>query len=122
MSHWKLLCVALLAVLVPIAGHAADFDGTKNLVCAPADIAECGVGPACAGVTTDETNVPEFIAVDFGAKRLSDRSHGGSTETTAIQNVRQVDGRLVLRERSRLEHRGRTGHGQHDRECGRGGG
>lgn len=96
MPIMKRLCGVIAVLLFPIAGTAANFDGSKNLLCAPADIAECGIGPECAGVTTDETNVPEFIAVDFKAKRLSDGAQGGSTETTAIQNVREVDGRLIL--------------------------
>ena len=96
MRNLKLTCLTTLVLLLPLGVGAADFDGSQKLLCAPADVAECVTGPACESVTAEDIKLPEFIAIDFTAKRISDGSYGGSKETTAIQNVRKVNGRLIL--------------------------
>ena len=85
-----------VGLLLPLASGAADFDGSKNLLCTPIDAAECLIGPTCSSVTMEELNLPQFIALDFEAKQLRGRVPAGSEETTAIQNVRKVDGRTIL--------------------------
>jgi hypothetical protein len=91
--------VSLAAVLsfgFATSGSAADFDGSRPLLCAPFDVAECLIGPECAPVTLEDANVPNFIKVDFKGKKLSGRMPSGENETTAIQNVRSVQGETVL--------------------------
>jgi hypothetical protein len=84
------------APLLPLASNAADFDGSKNLLCTTIDAAECLIGPSCASVTPEELNLPQFIFVDFKGRKLSGRTPGGSQETTAIQNIQKVEGRTIL--------------------------
>ena len=90
------LAVWALAAAYPAAAVAAEFDGSRSLLCAPVDVAECGIGPKCTSATLEEANVPHFIRVDFKAKKLSGRDHEGDVESTPIQNVRSVNGATIL--------------------------
>lgn len=93
LALWMLSSAALL----PAASQAADFDGSKNLLCTTIDAAECLIGPSCVSVTPEEINLPQFIFVDFKGKQLSGRRPGASTEeTTKVQNIQKVDGRTIL--------------------------
>ncbi len=87
---------AILLICLSGPGWAADFDGSRPLLCAPFDIAECMVGPQCTPVTLEDANVPNFIKVDFKGKTLSGRRPSGGNETTAIQNIHQVQGETIL--------------------------
>lgn len=90
------LLPTLAFVLLSPPVWAADFDGSRTLLCAPVDVAECLIGPDCSPATLEAANVPHFIQVDFKAKRLRGRDHEGDDESTAIQNVRSSDGETVL--------------------------
>lgn len=92
----RLLLPTLIFVWVSLPVWAADFDGSRTLLCAPVDVAECLIGPDCSPATLEAANVPHFIRVDFKAKTLSGRDHEGDDESTAIQNVRNSDGETVL--------------------------
>lgn len=84
------------ALWLPFAAVAADFDGSKTLICTPIDAAECLLGPTCLSVTMDDLNLPQFFTLDFKAKQLRGRVPSGTVEKTTIQNVRKVDGRTIL--------------------------
>lgn len=87
------LVPALLALATPSA--AGDFDGSKDLVCVSQEAIECMSALGCERVTPDALGIPNFVAVDFGKKRLRDAT-GASERTTTIQSVRKVDGKTIL--------------------------
>jgi len=92
-------CVGLVVVLlvVPLgASLAADFDGSKQLLCVPTDASECSGAGECSRVTVEEINIPKWITVDFKKKALSGTDSDGEAETTAIENVRITEGRTIL--------------------------
>jgi hypothetical protein len=92
------LALALLAVAslgFARAADAADFDGSKTLLCAPGEAVDCLPRGDCQQTTPDQLQIPRFITVDFRAKRLSGRTADGELHT-AIQNVRSVDGKQIL--------------------------
>ncbi len=92
------LAPALLVVAslwLGAAAAAADFDGSKTLLCVPGEAVDCLARGDCWQRTPDDLGIPRFITVDFGAKLLSGRSADGE-ETTAIQNVQSIDGKQIL--------------------------
>ncbi|MGH0032706.1 MAG: hypothetical protein ACQGVC_23180 [Myxococcota bacterium] len=91
------IAIHLLALLgFSAAAGAGDFDGSKKLLCAPGEAVDCMARGECVQVSPIEMNLPRFITVDARAKRLSGTPVGGEEQTTDIQNVQTVDGKLIL--------------------------
>lgn len=86
-------CAALLLGCAAMAG-AAGFDGSQDLLCAPTDIAECDHSANCERVSASEVDLPHFLKVQFGKKRLV--SVGPEERSTAIENVRNAQGLTIL--------------------------
>ncbi len=84
---WTVL--AMLGMAAP--ARAGDFDGSKRLLCAPADIFECGPSVACQRSTPEDADVSRFLRVDFKKKRLAWGEH-----TAVIQNVVKKEGKTIL--------------------------
>ena len=55
MKNIKLLCAAIAFAPVGLAA-AADFDGSKPMLCASASLNECLPGASCELVTADNIN------------------------------------------------------------------
>lgn len=87
-------CVVASLSLAALAG-AADFDGSKTLLCAPGEAIDCAPGGRCVQSSPEQLDVPRFITVDFGAKRLSGKTADG-VRHTSIQNVQSLDGKRIL--------------------------
>lgn len=85
-----------LCAAVADGSLAADFDGSKRLLCVPIEAMECGVGEICERSSAAALDIPQFVKVDFEQKTLSGMVGGGDKRTTAIQNVRKVEGRTIL--------------------------
>jgi hypothetical protein len=49
---------------------AADFDGSKPLLCASMELQECIPGVGCERVTTDSINAAEFFRIDVKKKTI----------------------------------------------------
>ena len=90
MSRFTLIAGAALALASGAAG-AADFDGSKKLICAPVDVHECVEGSRCRSFTPRTAGAPEFLRVDVGAKQIS-----GPKRTTQIANVVKGDQQILL--------------------------
>jgi hypothetical protein len=90
------MTVSVFIVATGLA-QASDFDGSKRLVCAPADVFECGPAFDCQRVTAEVVNIPRFIRVDVKKKTLVGAIPGASEErTTTIQNIQKIDGKTIL--------------------------
>ena len=76
--------------------NAGDFDGSKTLLCAPGDARECSTDGSCSHVSVDSINIPRFITIDVKNKKLSGVDADGEDETTAIQNIRLGDDKMIL--------------------------
>lgn len=87
---------ALAGMGLAAGATAADFDGSKPLLCAPAEAQHCMSGWGCEAVTVEELNLPRFVRIDFRGKRLYGTVPGGGVEETPIQDVRYVAGRTLL--------------------------
>lgn len=73
------------------AAAAADFDGSKPLICAPVEAMDCVAGEACTRGTPDNIGAPAFIRVDVAKKVIS-----GPRQSSAILFVDKSDERLLL--------------------------
>ena len=73
---------------------AAGFDGSKELLCAPTDLAQCDETARCERVSPSEVDLPPFLRVDFAKKRLTDLAD--PPRETPIETVRQFEGSTIL--------------------------
>jgi hypothetical protein len=89
----RVACAALLLGCATTAG-AAGFDGSQDLLCVPTDIAECDHAARCERVSASEVDLPPFLRVEFGKKRLV--GVGADGRSTAIENVRNAQGLTIL--------------------------
>jgi hypothetical protein len=97
MKKIKLIILALLCIIVtPFSIGAADFDGSKPLLCATIETFECGFGIECQWGTAQSINLPQFLKIDFKAKKISGTRESGEVLTTKIENMERGDGKLVL--------------------------
>ena len=97
MNKIKLMGLALLCIIVtPLSIAAADFDGSKPLLCATIETFECGSGIECQLGTAQSINLPQFLKIDFKDKKISGTRECGEVLTTKIENMERSDGKLVL--------------------------
>ncbi len=83
--------VATLAALAIAPAVAGDFDGSKNLICAPVQAMDCLAGVECIAGTPDDIAFPAFIRLDFAKKAVV-----GPKRTTAIRILEKSDAQLLL--------------------------
>ena len=88
----------LLAVGLLTAGliMAADFDGSKTLVCANQLVNECLPAQHCRLVAPQSVNLPNFFKVDTGNKIITGKHDGGIDASTPIERLEHMDGKLIL--------------------------
>ena len=79
----------------PASASALAFDGSANLVCVPQEAMECTIGAGCERASADALGIPNFVAIDFDDKKLRDDT-GELPDETSIENIRKVDGKLIL--------------------------
>jgi hypothetical protein len=97
MNKIKFMSLAFLCVIVtPLSLAAADFDGSKPLLCATIETFECGSGIECQRGTSQSINLPQFLKIDFKDKKISGTRESGEVLTTKIENMERSDGKLVL--------------------------
>ena len=73
---------------------AAGFDGSQDLLCAPTDIAQCDETARCERVSPSEVDLPPFIRLDFGKKRMM--SVSDPPRETPIDTVQKREGLTIL--------------------------
>ena len=78
------------------AVSAATYDGSKPLLCASMEIIECLPVDGCQRVATEEIDAPQFMKLDFKAKKMVTTASQGKSKTSAIERSEQVDGKLML--------------------------
>jgi hypothetical protein len=74
---------------------AADFDGSKALLCAATDIVSCHGAGDCGRMSAEEAAFPRFLLVDFAAGKLSGKLAGGEERTVELGQVSKLETALV---------------------------
>ena len=92
-----LATLAIASGLLPLPLAAAEPGDPRQLLCAVHTVSECGHGAECQRVSAVDVNAPEFLLVDIAGRVVrATAASGADQRTAAIENVRDVDGRLVL--------------------------
>jgi len=82
-------CVLGFTLLAPAVGLTADYDGSKNLICATVEARDCELREACFTGEAKEVGAPAFFRIDF-ANRLLYGPERNSTIASAEQNADAV--------------------------------
>ena len=90
-----LLCAFACVSVLPSSSIAADFDGSKSLVCTVITVNECLADADCKPVLPGDVNLPRYLWVDVAKKVIQDKKAGEGRKTT-IESVKRVDGKLIL--------------------------
>ena len=92
-----ILLTTFPGLAAPLYAGAADFDGSKNLLCVPTDAIQCEGAGYCDRTEVEALNMAKFVYIDFKAKTLRGTVEGGaSQETTPITNFQKLGDRTVI--------------------------
>ena len=64
------IVATVLACTVGSVANAADFDGSKLLICAPVEAIDCAAGEECTKGRPDDIGAPAFMRIDFAKKSI----------------------------------------------------
>ena len=84
------VCV-LAAACAAGTAMAGDFDGSRELVCAPVQAMDCAEGTQCFTGTPGEMGAPAFIRVDAAKKQVS-----GARRTLPVLQLEKTAEQLLL--------------------------
>jgi len=90
-----LLSASACVSVLPSPSVAADFDGSKPLVCTVITVNECLADGGCKTVSPDDVNLPRYLWVDVAKKSIQDKK-AGEGRKSPIESVKRVDGKLIL--------------------------
>ena len=91
MTRFNLKFLAAAVCIAAAPALAADFDGSKPLICSSIEAHDCELGITCKRAIAEDLNVPQFIRFDFTAKTLSARGR-----TSKMQSYVRSDGMLIV--------------------------
>jgi len=89
----KMMRLSLAALIWSLGSpaFAADFDGTKPLICAPVEAMECHTGEGCEKGIPDDIGAPAFMRIDFTKKVIV-----GPKRTSPIRAMEKDDKQILL--------------------------
>lgn len=96
MKLHRLAAAALGLVSWVNLASAADFDGSKPMVCALLELSSCATGGDCQKETPESANVPRFIFIDAKQGTITGTRPGGQPLTTKIERSHVLGDLLVL--------------------------
>ena len=92
----RFLLTSLLLCIATTAGAEGLFDGTQPLLCVSSEAFDCSGDTACAETSPEGLSVPDLLRVDPGAKTISALDVELRDQSSPIESVQVVEGRLVL--------------------------
>jgi hypothetical protein len=97
MNKIKICSLIIISIwMISTSAMAGNFDGSKELICAVMDIAECGPGGKCQQVTAEDVGIPLFLKIDFKKNKISATHSDGTQKSTTIERSEKVDGKLII--------------------------
>ena len=90
------LVFVLVAGFFGATAIAADFDGSKTLLCSFAKITECDAGAECLSVTNESVDAPDFVKLDFKKKQVVASSAGVENAPDDMDNVINLANYVVV--------------------------
>ena len=91
MKRFNLKSLVAAVCIAATPALAADFDGTRPLICSSIEAHDCELGVSCLRAVAEDLNVPQFIRLDFTAKTISAKGR-----TSKMQSHARSDGMLIL--------------------------
>jgi hypothetical protein len=91
-----LFTAGALVVLGATATRADDLTGQQRFLCTASQVTLCYTDGDCDKGSAWDFDVPQFIEVDLGQKRLSTTKASGQSRTTPILNQQREGGQVVL--------------------------
>ncbi|MEX3790481.1 hypothetical protein OKW50_003688 [Paraburkholderia youngii] len=85
------VCLAILLGAAAMQVDAADFDGSKRLMCATIDAHACDPGIACTRALPADLGLPKFLTLDFDKRAVVGPAH-----TTPMLSVTKEADQLVM--------------------------
>ena len=73
-KHLKPLMVLSLGCFTASNALAADFDGSKPLICTATEVVDCALFDGCQRTTPQTVNLPRFLHLDFDKKKSKVRA------------------------------------------------
>ena len=96
MNFMKHAIPAVLAASMCLPAFAGSFDGSTPLTCSVQTVAECDRDNQCYPVTLEMVNLPDFFHIDFAENQISAAGVRRAGNTTPIERVEHLAGRLLL--------------------------
>lgn len=94
----RLLCrtaclpfISAISAISAIPAFAADFDGTKPLICAPVDAVNLLPGEEIVKSRPSDAGAPSFLRVDFANKMIT-----GPRQVTPIKYMEKNERQILL--------------------------
>jgi len=75
---------------------AADFDGSKPLICSVIQTVACPRGEEVSKGTAEDIDLPQFFFIDFEKKLVTGKTSEGEVRETKIESIKHEDGKLIL--------------------------
>ena len=94
MARLAILAWVLCGFLLPSVAGAADFDGSKPLLCALMHAMECTQKEGCKEISVEDLNLPEFLVIDFHKKTIEGVEEDG--RVSVIDSIQAIEGKLIL--------------------------
>jgi len=91
-----LLLVLTVCAVLPGPALAAGIDWTKPVICAVLRTVECGVSEDCKTGSAESVNVPQFLRIDLGKRRMTGIRPGGEQAATTAQALEETKDTLIL--------------------------
>jgi hypothetical protein len=96
MNKKAILGIALmLLVCMPLAAWAADFDGSRPILCSVVTVIEC-TPSVDRTVTADSVGLPQFIMIDAAGKKAWPAADKERKKASEIKRVERLGGKLIL--------------------------
>ncbi|MGF6754958.1 hypothetical protein P3T16_002352 [Paraburkholderia sp. GAS42] len=90
-KNYTCLMFAAVSCFLSTTLLAADFDGSKPLVCATIDAHDCDPGQICLRALPAELGAPQFLRIDFAKKTVV-----GPVRATPIRFMENGQGQIVM--------------------------
>lgn len=91
-----LIGTAVIFALSPVAVGAADFDGSKPLICAVINISECTADEGCQKTTVEKVGMPQFLKFDPVKKIVTPGMPIEGRKPTPVERMERIEGKLIL--------------------------
>ena len=92
----SIILASFCIIVVFNSASAAEFDGSKPLMCAFRAIMECVEETACERVSPSAINAPTFVRFDVQAMTISGKHPGQPERSSQIKHKLRLDGKLIL--------------------------